>query len=68
MSIMLIGVSIWTVIVIVGVIVAGLIAASATGGLAGPALLALIKVAFLKGGLAFVTSGLGSLIGCLKGC
>jgi hypothetical protein len=68
MSKMLIGVSVWTVIVIIGVIVAGLTATAATGGAAAGLTIALVKLALAKGGIALLTSGLASLAGCIGGC
>lgn len=65
---MLVGVSIYTIIIIVGVVVAALAAAAATGGIGGAVILAAVKSGLAYGGFAFVTSALGSLVGCIGGC
>ena len=65
---MLVGVGVWTIIVIVGVVIAGLVAAAATGGIGGAVILAAAKAGLAAGGMAFATSGLASLVGCIAGC
>ena len=58
----------YTVIILVGVFIAALVAAGATGGVGGVAILAAAKVGLAWAGVAFVSSSLSALLGCLGGC
>jgi hypothetical protein len=67
-SIIFPAIGIWTIIVLVGVVIAGLVAAGATGGVGGAVVLGIAKAALINAGIAFGTSALGALLGCIGGC
>lgn len=61
-------IGVWTVAVLVGVFISALIAAGATGGVGGAVVLAGAKVALAWAGVAFGSTSLSALLGCLAGC
>ena len=58
----------YTLVILVGVFISALVAAAATGGVGGAVILAAAKVGLAWAGVAFVSSSLASLLGCLGGC
>ena len=58
----------WTLVVLAGVFIAAIVAAGATGGVGGAVILAAAKVALAWAGIAFGSSSLAALLGCLGGC
>ena len=61
-------IGVYTLVILVGVFIAALVAAGATGGVGGAAIAAAAKGALAYAGFAFTTSSLGALVGCLGGC